>query len=80
MTVKELKSLLQGCDDDRMVVLSIDSEGNGFNELRTVEGDMMFDEINREVGLETLTEADIEQGFTEVDVFKEGKRAVILWP
>ncbi len=31
MKVKELKKLLDGLDDDKEILMSIDEEGNGYN-------------------------------------------------
>ena len=77
MTVKELIALLQTCDQDRIVVISRDSEGNGYSELYCVESAMFCD---GEIGLEDLT-AELEKlGYGEEDVMEEGKRAVVLYP
>jgi hypothetical protein len=31
MTVKQLREILLACDDDQLIVLSIDPEGNGYS-------------------------------------------------
>jgi hypothetical protein len=33
MTVKQLRDILLACDDDQLVIVSIDSEGNGYSVL-----------------------------------------------
>jgi hypothetical protein len=77
MTVKELMAKLEEQDPDRIVVLSIDPEGNGFSPLYSVET-YMFD--SGEIGLEELTDELAEKGYSDDDVMDHGKKAVVLWP
>lgn len=77
MTVKELIDLLQKEDPTRIVILSIDPEGNGYNELRDV-GTSAYSE--GEIGLEELTPDLKEHGYSEEDVMENGQKAVVLWP
>ena len=79
MTVGELLALLAQEDPDRVVVLSIDPEGNGFNELSGVEASM-YDPKRGEVGPEELTEDLVGIGFSNEDIMKNGTKAVVLWP
>jgi len=77
ITVKKLRDLLRDIDGSRVVLLSIDEEGNGFNELRSVSRNCVTG--NGQIKLEKLT-PDLEKlGFTNEDVGK-GKPAIILWP
>ena len=76
MTVRELIELLQQEDGERIVVLSRDEEGNGFQPLVDVATAAYRD---GDTGIEELTEELREQGYSEEDVMK-GTPAVVLWP
>ena len=78
MTVRELIALLGTHDPDRLVVLSRDAEGNGYEPLRIV-ATAAYDEAEREIGLEVLTDDDRAAGYGEEDVGR-GVPAVVLWP
>ena len=77
MIVRELIKQLKGFDGDLLVVISRDSEGNGF-----VASDRIGFGAYRDgkVGLERLTEQDKAKGYTEDDVIKDGKPCIVLWP
>ena len=77
MTVKELKDRLDGVEDDLLVVLAIDAEGNGFKVLGQTEVMMYGD---GEVGLAELTEDAKKAGYGEEDVKEDGVLAMVLWP
>jgi len=77
MTVQELIAKLQQCDPTDIVVLSRDSEGNGYSTAYSI-APMMFNE--GEVRYRELTPALIEQGYEEEDVSTEGTPCVVLWP
>ena len=77
-TIKQLIEELQGYDPDRVVVLSIDPEGNGYNALYNIEP-YAWDATHGEIGLEFLTDELREQGYNENDV-KDGQPCVVLWP
>lgn len=82
MKVSELIECLENLDQDRIVVLSIDEEGNGY---RLLEKDGIggqntaFDKENQEVGLERLTNALKEKGYCEEDVLVGGTPAVVFY-
>lgn len=76
MTVEQLIKKLQAHDPKRIVVMSIDEEGNGFTLLRDLGTSAYKD---GEIGLESLTQKDINAGFSEEDILK-GKPALVLWP
>ena len=78
MKVRQLIAELQKLDPNALVVLACDAEGNGYSEFCQVEDNSMF--CDGEVGLEKLTDECERQGFTEDDVMKEGKKAVVLYP
>ena len=77
MTVGELREKLAKCDSERLVVLSRDSEGNGYSTVHSVDDSMTFKD--GEVGLESLTPEDIKNGYGEEDV-KEGSPCVVIYP
>ncbi len=81
MKVKELLEILSTVDPERLVIMAKDPEGNGYSPLSSYwEGAYVADTTwSGEVGLETLTEEDRKQGYSEEDV-KEGVKAIILTP
>lgn len=79
ITVKELIELLKKEDPDRVVIMSIDPEGNGFGYLHEL-ATCAWDPENREVGLEELTPELKKAGYSEEDVFEGGQKALCLWP
>ena len=82
MTVKELKELLEQCNDDDVVVVSSDEEGNSYRKLSTVSADLYACEgsYNVEIGLRKLTPSLEEEGYSEEDVLEGGSPCVVLWP
>lgn len=81
MTVKELKELLNIHDDNRIVIMSKDAEGNSYSPLcHAYEGSYLATSTwAGEAGLESLTEEDIRLGYTEEDIL-DGVPALILKP
>lgn len=81
MKVKELLEELSKVDPERDVILQKDGEGNGFSPLYGLwEGSYLPDSTwSGEVGLETLTEEDVQAGFTEDDVV-DGTPVVVFVP
>ncbi len=77
MKVRELIELLQRQDPERIVILAIDEEGNGFSPVHQVEPAMYLD---GETGLEALTPELEDQGYSDEDVMQGGEKAVVLWP
>lgn len=81
MKVKDLIDTLKKSDPEALVVMSADSEGNGYLELRVVNfNSYNFDERNAEIGLRELTPEYIKEGYTEEDLREDGIPAVVLWP
>lgn len=82
MTVKKLIELLQKEDPSRTVIMSKDAEGNSYSPLADFwAGKYKPDSTwSGEVGMETLTKADIKAGYSELDVLRSGKPAIILQP
>lgn len=78
MTVGELIEALAGVDVTRIVVLSVDEEGNDFNELREIDITSNFT-ADEEVGPEALTPELVEQGYGAEDIVG-GRPCVVLWP
>jgi hypothetical protein len=81
MTVQELIALLQDQDQDRIVVMSKDGEGNCYSPFDGVSTCSYRAETTwyGEIGLEELTEENIEDGYDEDDVV-DGEKALCLWP
>lgn len=79
MTVKELKELLQNEDDESIVVLSSDEEGNSFSPLEDYGLDNFLpDENYGEIYPRELAKDLIEKGYTEEDLgSKEDRKKMI---
>lgn len=78
MKVKELVEQLQQIENqERIVIMSIDGEGNSFSRLSTIELGA-FNE-DQGYGLEDLDDRLIKMGYTLEDVIN-GDLAVCLWP
>jgi hypothetical protein len=84
MTVKELKEILSMCNDDDVIVMSIDSEGNCYHPLSSDgvnTSDYNWDgEYNGEIGLRVLTPELELSGYTEDDILEDGTACVVFWP
>jgi hypothetical protein len=80
ITVGELIETLSKLDKARIVVMSRDSEGNGYSPLAGYESDITFYEKDGEIWYQKLTTKMIEHGFSDEDVRTGGKPCVVLWP
>lgn len=85
MTVQDLKKELDKLDDNMLVVISKDSEGNSYSPLSEVSGNSLYTPENNwlgEVSIKELTPELIKQGYTEEDCYKtdESKECIVLWP
>ena len=81
MTVKELIELLSKQDPDDLVVLSMDSEGNGFNEMADYSiMNYRTGGYAGDIGYRELTEEMEKQGYAEEDVMLDGQPCIVLWP
>ena len=83
MTVKELiKELQEVKNQDRIVIMQKDGEGNGYSPLYDTSTDAYVADStwSGEVYIEELTEELRKQGFTEADMSDDGKPALILGP
>lgn len=81
MKVGELKMLLKDIDDERIVILSNDSEGNSFSPLENLDISSTYlaeNECYGEIGIEELTPELKEIGYKQDDV--GGENALVLWP
>lgn len=78
MNVKDLKAILRECDDDEVVVVASDPEGNSYHELDGAWS-AAWDPEEREIGLREITDADRKEGYSEEDVL-EGPPALVLVP
>lgn len=76
MKIKDLKKALEGIDEETLVVLSRDEEGNGYGVLSVVNQNTYKD---GEIGFAKLTPELEKQGYTEEDLL-EGELAVVFYP
>jgi len=82
MNVKELKELLKNVDDERIVILQKDSEGNGYSPLEGIDDESVYQADSTwsgEVKYEKLTPELKKQGYGEEDC-GNGEPALILYP
>jgi predicted RNA-binding protein with PUA domain len=82
MTVRELIEALKAIpNQDRIVVMSKDGEGNGFSPLADIGEESYAAEStwHGTTGIEALTPELEERGFSEEDVVK-GEPCLTLWP
>lgn len=82
MTVKELIAELSRLEQDRIVVMSKDSEGNSYSPLADIGRSAYIAETtwNGSIGIEKLTAKLKAKGYTKEDVISDGQPAVVLWP
>lgn len=74
MTIKELKSAIKDLDDNLEVYVARDEEGNGFNNLYSVDVENVYD--NSYTGdIEVVHKDDLED--YDPGYVKDG---VVLWP
>lgn len=81
MKVKELISALSGFNSEAEVIVSSDAEGNDYSKLSAIES-MAYVESDGfiELGYPRLTNELRDEGYSEEDVIKGGKPAIILCP
>lgn len=82
MKVKELRELLENCNDDDLIVMSKDAEGNTFTLLSDIDSDSyVYDSQGwwGDVYLRELSDDDLCNGYTEEDL-GPGENCIILWP
>ena len=83
MTVKKLKKLLESVDENRIVIMSKDAEGNAYSPLEALDNDAIYkadSTYSGDVSIEKLTPSSKKQGWTKEDIILEGKPALVLWP
>jgi len=78
ITVKELIKKLENEDQERVIIMSRDPEGNSYSPFENFWTGA-YSEEGREAGLDQLTQEDEDYGFTEDDIL-EGTPALILQP
>jgi hypothetical protein len=76
-TVAELIEFLRQMDQEALVVLSRDPEGNGFSELHQVGTNTYRD---GQIGIEKLTPELKKAGYSKEDILAGGVKAIVLWP
>jgi len=80
--VKDLKEMLNGFNDNDIIVMSSDEEGNNYSPLSGIfEGSYQAEsERSGEIGLRELKVEDIKNGYSEDDLFEDGINAIVLYP
>lgn len=82
MNVKELKEIIKNMNDNDLVILSNDSEGNYFSplshiDLCTYKAESTY---NGEIGIRELTQELIKEGYCEDDILNDSINAIVLYP
>jgi len=83
IAVKKLKKMLEKYDDNYVVALSSDSEGNGYSFLCEIEDNAVFNSSGEYIGIRELTSDLIDRGFSDEDLADKkssNKNAIILYP
>jgi len=85
MTVGKLKKLLAEHDDSILVIMSSDGEGNNYFPMDDGIDEYIYVSNSNWAGqvyLPELTENEMEQGYTEEDLYDgdDGKLAIVLYP
>ena len=82
MNVKELKEILNKADDNDLVVLASDAEGNSYSPLYNTQlcSYSLESSSEIEVGLRELTPELIKEGYSEDDLIEDGVNAIVLYP
>lgn len=83
MTVKDLKQILLGVDEDKLVIMSRDSEGNLFSPLSDISTENEVYQADTtymgEVHSKELTPELKAAGYSKEDI-GEGEDCIVLWP
>lgn len=84
LTVRQLRELLANFDDDDLVVVQADADGNGYAPLAGGYDMIYVAEADGSgaVYLRALTDEDRAEGWTEGDVYRgtTGQSALVLYP
>lgn len=83
ITVKELIERLQSVDENLIVIIQKDSEGNGYSPLSSIDDECVYEADSTwsgEVGYAKLTLELEQQGYDENDLRPDGIPALILCP
>jgi hypothetical protein len=71
MKVKELKKLLEIVDDERIIILQKDAEGNGYSPLIEIDAEVNYradSTWSGDIGFEKLTADLRKQGYSDGDI------------
>jgi len=71
MKVKELKKLLENVNDDYIIIMQKDGEGNGYSPLECIDDESNYradSTWSGEVGYRTLTAELRKQGYSDGDI------------
>ena len=84
MNVNELISILKTFDEDDLVVMSSDAEGNDYAVLRDIDKCLYVSNsrYSGEVYIREVTPEDRESGYTEEDLYNgdDGVNCIVLYP
>lgn len=82
MKVRELKVLLNNFNDEDLVIIQKDTEGNGYSPLDYIwEGSYKpYYEWCGEVYIRELTPELVKHGYSEEDVCEDGENCIVLCP
>ena len=76
MIVKELKEQLENVDDNAIIFLSLDLNGDYYDEISGCE---CLKRKNGKIGFAELTDELKESGYTTKDIIKDGKECIVLY-
>jgi len=83
MKVKELIRLLKQEDQEKLVIMSSDGEGNSFSPLADF-GDtdyyLAYSTWSGEIGYSKLTEKQKAEGYGDGDILAKGVLALVIYP
>ena len=78
--VRDLKKIIKNMDDDALIVISIDPEGNAYRPIVDHSPQYSYDENSQEIGLTSIDESMKLAGYTEDEVMEGGEPCLLLWP
>lgn len=76
--VGALRAALDGLDDDLLVVMSKDGEGNGYSPLSEV--DLLHRYLAETTWMGEIFNPEAEDDEDELYEVEDGERCVVLWP
>lgn len=84
ITVGKLKKMLEKYNDEYVVILSSDEEGNNYAPLYQIDDNAVFNKRDREfAGIRELTNDLVKRGFSDEDLADKKEynvNAILLYP